>query len=128
MTRFYCEYKDLLRGALKTVPMVAFTLDGWTSPFQTSFLAITAHWIDDNWVQQDVTLGFEQLKGSHTGEVLMKTFVDVIEQFNLQKKIMAITSDNGSNVLKLCKELEEYTRRNPKEWYVQQSPWQQYCF
>jgi hypothetical protein len=96
--------------------MVAFTLDGWTSPFRTSFLAVTAHWINDDWIQQDVTLGFEHLKGPHTGEALMEAFVKVIEQFNLQRKVMSITSDNGSNVLKLTKDFESFTRQRSNEW------------
>ena len=96
--------------------MVAFTLDGWTSPFQTSFLAITAHWINEDWIQQDVTIGFEHLKGAHTGEALLEAFLKTVRQFNLQRKIMSITSDNGSNVLKLAKALESHTRRHPNEW------------
>ena len=120
MSRLYQEHKDLLRDDLALVPMVSFTLDGWTSPFQTSFLGITAHWINDNWVQQDITLGFELLKGSHTGEVLMDAFVKVVKQFNLQQKVMSITSDNGSNVLKLTTEFEKYTHKHPNEWYAHQ--------
>ena len=116
VSKLYKEYMDLLRDDLATVPMVAFTLDGWTSPFQTSFLAVTAHWIDDNWVQQDVTLGFECLKGSHSGEALMETFVKVVERFNLQQKVMSITSDNGSNVLKLTTEFETYMHQHLDEW------------
>src|SRR5579871_2331910 len=97
----HAEYEDLIRDDLATVPKVAFTLDGWTSPFQSSFLAVTVHWINDNWEQQDVILGFEHLKGSHTGEALMLAFVRVVEHFHLQRKVLSITSDNGSNVLKL---------------------------
>lgn len=96
--------------------MVAFTLDGWTSPFKTSFLAITGHWINENWVQEDVTLGFEHLKGKHTGEVLMEAFVKVVERFNLQKKVMSITSDNGSNLLKLTTNFEAFTHDHPNDW------------
>lgn len=96
--------------------MVAFTLDGWTSPFQMSFLAITAHWINDDWEQEDITIGFEQLKGPHTGEALMDAFIIVVERFNLQRKVMSITSDNGSNVLKLTSLFEDYTRQNHNAW------------
>ena len=116
MSKLYLEYEQAIRDHLATVPMVAFTLDGWTSPFQASFLAVTAHWIDDNWEQKDVTLGFEHLKGSHTGEALMQAFIKVVERFNLQQKIISITSDNGSNVLKLTTDLENYTREHPNEW------------
>lgn len=96
--------------------MVAFTIDGWTSPFQTSFLAVTARWINNDSVQQDVTLGFEHQKGSHTGEALLEAFLKVIERFNLQQKVMSITSGNGSNVLKLAKDFETYTCKHPYEW------------
>jgi hypothetical protein len=110
------EYEDRIRDNLAAVPKVAFTLDGWTSPFQLSFLAVTGHWIDDDWKQQDVTLGFEQLKGNHTGEALMQAFIYVIRRFHLQWKIMSITSDNGSNVLKMMTTLEAYTLAHPEEW------------
>lgn len=116
MSKQHEEYEELLRGKLATVPMVAFTLDGWTNPFQSSFLAVTAHWIDDNWTQQDVTLGFEHLKGSHTGEALMQAFIKVVERFDLRQKVMSITSDNGSNVLKFMTDFEAYTREHSNEW------------
>lgn len=118
MSKLHLEYEEHLHDHLATVPMVAFTLDGWTSPYQTSFLAVTAHWINDNWVQQDVTLGFEHLTGSHTGKALMHAFIKVVERFNLQQKVLSITSDNGSNVLKLTTDFEEYTQEHPNEWYA----------
>jgi hypothetical protein len=96
--------------------MVAFTLDGWTSPFQTSFLAITAHWINEDWEPVDITLGFEKLTGKHTGEALLDAFIAVVERFNLQRKVMSITSDNGSNVLKLTSLFEDYTRLHFDKW------------
>jgi len=96
--------------------MVAFTLDGWTSPFQTSFLAITAHWIDEDWEPVDITLGFEKLTGAHTGEALLAVFIAVIERFKLQRKVISITSDNGSNVLKLTSLFQKHTRENLGDW------------
>jgi len=116
MTREYQQYKDRLKADLLTIPMVSFTLDGWTSPFQKSFLAVTAHWIDDDWQMQDVLLGFEHIEGSHTSDVLMQGFINVVKSFDLQRKVMSITSDNGSNVLKLTTDFESFTRQNSLEW------------
>lgn len=107
---------EQLRAELAGVPMVSFTLDGWTSPTGTSFLAVTAHWVDQHWNLQDVTLGFERLIGSHNAKVLLQAFVNVVERFGLQRKIMAITTDNGSNVLKMVKDLEKYTKKHPELW------------
>ncbi|KAF9399400.1 hypothetical protein BGZ94_005737, partial [Podila epigama] len=92
LSRSFRENMDKLRAEFEGVPRGSFTLDGWTSPFQTSFLGITAHWLSDDWELKDVTIGFEHLKRAHTAEVL-----------------------NGSNVLKLAKAFEAHTRAN-LEW------------
>ena len=98
------------------VPKIAFTLDGWTSPSQTSFLAVTAHFVDEKWELQDITLGFEYLTGKHTGKTLILAFIRVVERFGLERKVHSITSDNGANVIKLTRDLEEYTHAHPDEW------------
>jgi hypothetical protein len=98
------------------VPKIAFTLDGWTSPFQDAFLGVTAHWIDHSWQQKEIILGFEPMNVSHTAEALLQTFIIVVERYGLQKKVMTITTDNASNVLKMMKLLEEHTRKNSSEW------------
>ncbi|KAF9094757.1 hypothetical protein BGX27_001376, partial [Mortierella sp. AM989] len=59
VSKSHMEYEELIRQELTAVPMVAFTLDGWTSPFKSSFLVITGHWVDDNWALQDVTLALK---------------------------------------------------------------------
>ncbi|KAF9913821.1 hypothetical protein FBU30_003023, partial [Linnemannia zychae] len=40
----------------------------------------------------------------------------VVERFGLQKKLMAITTDNGSNVLKMIRLLGDHTKKNISEW------------
>ncbi|KAG0334101.1 hypothetical protein BG005_004970, partial [Podila minutissima] len=55
------------------------------------------------------------IRGSHTGKLLMETFVSVVRRFGLQRKILSITSDNGSNVKKLLKDLAKFTSQNKDE-------------
>ena len=91
-------------------------MDGWTSRFQDSFVGITAHWISETWEYKEVLLGFEHLTGSHTGEALKDCFVQVMERYGLQRKILAITTDNASNVTSMMQCLETHTLNNPQEW------------
>lgn len=95
---------------------MSFTLDGWRSPYGKKFLAVTGHWYDSDWQLQDVLLGFEHLEGSQTGDALKDAFVQVVKRYGLERKILAITSDNGSNVLKMAKALETHTRNDPDTW------------
>jgi hypothetical protein len=79
-------------------------------------LAVTGHWIDDHWDLQELTLGFEKITGRHTAEALLQAFINVVERFYLQCKVMAITTDNGSNVLRLARLLELHTYGHQQKW------------
>jgi hypothetical protein len=76
---------------------------------------VTAHYLDENWQLQDLILGFEHLTGKHTGKALMQAFVRVVERFQLEKKIISITTDSGSNIQRMGKELEAYTAAHPNK-------------
>jgi hypothetical protein len=39
-----------------------------------SFLGITCHWIDDNWMLQQVLIDFIQLSGPHSGDNICEEF------------------------------------------------------
>ena len=95
---------------------MAFTLDGWSSPYGSAFLGVTVHYLDENWQLQDLTVGFEHLTGKHTGQALMLTFVRVVERFQLERKIISITTDSGSNIRRIGKELEAYTAARSNKW------------
>ena len=49
---------------------VTIASDGWTSRAGDTYLGITYHYIDANWVLRSVTVDVEKLDGSTTGEEL----------------------------------------------------------
>lgn len=108
--------EDQVRGLFNNVEKVALTVDGWTGRFGGSFFAITAHWIGDDWTHKEMAIGFENIVGSHTSQILLTTFVEVIRRFQLQKKVLSITSDNASNMLRMAKDLAAFTVQNSEEW------------
>lgn len=87
-------------------------MDGWTSPFQDDFIGVTVHWIDSDWKQRELVIGFEPLTGSHSGENLCLAFVKVLEHFDLGKKLHTVTTDNASNMTKMVSELHSHARAN----------------
>ena len=46
---------------------ISFTIDGWTSSNNISFLGITAHLITDKWKLKSFLLDFVKLDGPHLG-------------------------------------------------------------
>src|SRR5215212_7426424 len=70
---------------LKKIPgKFSFTMDAWTSPSIKSFLAITVHFIDNNWQLQHLLVDFTQIFSSHTGENIKDAFVAELENLLLQ--------------------------------------------
>ena len=110
------DLEEGVRQVFQNVPKVAFTIDGWTSKYQNAFVGVTAHWIDALWQQREVLLGFEPIKGRHTGQAYMNVFVSVVERFHLEQKVLSITSDNASNMIKMMELLQEYTEAEGCKW------------
>jgi hypothetical protein len=78
---------------------VALTTDIWSSLKFESFLGITIHFIDENWVLRHFTLDIFRFKGSHTGQAIANEIYKVLVEFGLETKTIAITTDNGSNMV-----------------------------
>ena len=88
---FYISDMEKMQNFLKEVPgKFSFTIDTWTSPTMKSFLAITAHFIDENWKIQNIIVDFVQIFGSHTGENIKDAFVAGLENLSLQNKVSFI--------------------------------------
>ncbi|CAG8810889.1 18398_t:CDS:2, partial [Racocetra persica] len=76
---------------------ISFAIDVWTLPNAYSFLAITAHWITNNWELKNILIDFIDLMGPHSGENLCNAFVRCCRELGILTKMFAITSDNATN-------------------------------
>ncbi|CAG8523104.1 28671_t:CDS:1, partial [Gigaspora margarita] len=86
---------------------VALTADFWTSLKMENFLAITIHFIDENWNLQHFVLDIFQFKGSHTGESIANKVYSLLEEFKIETKVIALTTDNGSNMISAANFLQD---------------------
>jgi len=85
---------------------VNLALDGWTSPNKIAFLAIKAHWISKVWQLKEALIGFEEVTGKHDGENFAKIVTACLEQYDITKKILSVTTDNAGNNLTMTRSLE----------------------
>ncbi|CAG8838758.1 8231_t:CDS:2, partial [Gigaspora margarita] len=85
-------------------------LDLWMSPNNKGFIAITAHYIDDNWALQEVIIDFGLMSRKHNGTNIVNGFFKVLENYDITSKILAITLDNAANNNILVQELETKLR------------------
>lgn len=67
-------------------------------------LGVTCHWIDKkNFSRESVLLACTHLKGRHTYDVLASALYKIHAMYKIQNKIVANTTDSGSNFVKAFK-------------------------
>lgn len=91
-------YADMLTAAnnlLASADYVTLTADIWTSRTTHAYMAITAHFIDNDWTMQTVLMGCVSISGAHTAARIRDELVKVF--FLLYNNIYA-SINTQSNV------------------------------
>jgi hypothetical protein len=77
---------------------ISFTMDIWTDFNMKAYMAVTAHWLHQLFLQQSGRLqskinlrsdliGFVHIPGTHTGERLSEVFLYIIDRLGISKKV-----------------------------------------
>ena len=105
---FYEQQKEVVKQMFNEFPnKVSLTTDAWTSTTTNQgYLGVTAHWIDQDWKMKKILLDFIPLHESHTGLFLADKIIVMLEEFSLGSKLLALTTDNGSNMITLAENLK----------------------
>ncbi|GJZ48775.1 zinc finger BED domain-containing protein RICESLEEPER 2-like protein [Tanacetum coccineum] len=91
----YQEEKNKLRETLqKNIGRVSLTTDGWTSGKKKSYMALTAHFIDNEWNLVKKVLNFRKLDG-HRGINIGKKVESCLNEWGFDN-VLSISVDNAS--------------------------------
>lgn len=77
------KIKILLNVSPKSPGLISFSHDEWTSKFFLPFMAVRAHWINNDWKYCEKLIDFALLDGQHTGSNLFLLFEKSLEQIRL---------------------------------------------
>ena len=69
-----------------------------------SYIAVTSHFVDENFKIKSVLLECSILAGSHTSYNLAQELQRIVTAFNLRDKITLAVSDNAANIKKTSME------------------------
>ncbi|GJV52109.1 zinc finger BED domain-containing protein RICESLEEPER 2-like protein [Tanacetum coccineum] len=90
------ESKRLRHELLSCPSRICLTSDAWTSIVTDSYLSLTAHYVDKNWVLQKRVLNFSFFPPPHTGIALAEKISCLVKSWGIEKKLFTITLDNAS--------------------------------
>ncbi|KAL7135289.1 hypothetical protein ABFS83_11G083600 [Erythranthe nasuta] len=93
----YEREKEKLREMLESVcSRMCLTSDLWSSIVSNGYMAVTAHYIDNNWVLQKGLLIFRHLPPPHDGQSVGEKLISFLQEWGIERKIFTLTFDNAS--------------------------------
>lgn len=95
----YDKVRREIAESLSNAQRVAITVDGWTSCATDSYVTVTAHYIDDEWVLQNYVLQTRVFNEAHTGNNLAVLLQNVCREWNINIKDTALVTDNAKNMM-----------------------------
>jgi hypothetical protein len=88
--------KNKLKTLLSGVDRVNITTDMWTSSQRVSYMVVTCHFVDSNWVLQKRILNFCNVPPPHSGVVIADALRETFNDWGIMRKVFTITVDNAS--------------------------------
>jgi zinc finger BED domain-containing protein 1 (E3 SUMO-protein ligase ZBED1) len=108
----YQRMREVLFNEVKS-QMVSITTDGAVLTNGHPYVAVTGHYITDNWQLRDVVLSVERADGKHDGEAVRDLLDTVQESWGIQGRTFAAVTDNGANFVRgvrIWEKIEERLR------------------
>jgi hypothetical protein len=93
------KIKTLIQPENAGFPL-AFTTDCWSGTTE-SLMSLTCHFITNEWERKQVVLNTTVMEGSHTGQYIKDKFLEMIEEWHIDKeRIALVLRDSGANMMK----------------------------
>ena len=101
----YYKYREELRSTLVNVKSIVLTVDIWTKN-KTSFLCLTGHIFNKRFETFPLVLEFHHFFGPHQADNIKRYIIYEITQLHIEQKVLAIVSDNGSDIRKAINDVK----------------------
>ncbi|GAA0176888.1 hypothetical protein LIER_42115 [Lithospermum erythrorhizon] len=86
-----------MKAMMSKVRIIELTTDLWWSGEQKlGYMMVTGHFIDAKWVIHKRVLDFVNVPPPHTGEVLARHLIKVMDDWGIKDRVVSITVDNVS--------------------------------
>ncbi|KAM3561808.1 hypothetical protein ARSEF4850_003041 [Beauveria asiatica] len=97
MKDVYHVKKSVVRQELShALTKIHLGFDLWTSPNRHAIMAVTAHFLDRQGSHQTRLLALHRQLGSHSGENLAYTLLEVVSEWGIEAQVGVVVSDNAA--------------------------------
>ena len=94
-----------LRKELDEADAIYITLDLWSNKRRDSFIGITAHLVDATFDYKSFVLACDLFEERHSGDHIAEKYQEIMDKFNIAKKVKKVVADNASNITRAFEEV-----------------------
>ncbi|XP_050521556.1 E3 SUMO-protein ligase ZBED1-like [Daktulosphaira vitifoliae] len=91
--------EDKIKNELQNVKRVVCTTDGWSSMAQNSYISLTAHIIDNQWLSKSFTLATKEMTERYTAVNLAEKLICIFDDWEINGKVTTVITDNAKNIV-----------------------------
>ncbi|CAG9834747.1 unnamed protein product [Diabrotica balteata] len=108
LQKCYIKTEQIIRSqVVKEVENICITTDLRTSEVTKSYIALTEQYLTENFEFKTVLLGCCHFSGNHNSENIAFGISEIINQWDLKRKVNFAVTDNASNMVKAVKDVLE---------------------
>jgi hypothetical protein len=104
--QFELDRQQLAKELATSCQTIAVSLDGWTSNNDVSILGVIGHWLTEDFEYKEALLEYAEIEGPKSGENMGAIVLQLLDELDLERKLLSITADNASNNETLMDEVE----------------------
>lgn len=94
----YDEVVQKVKNLLENSEYLTITTDTWTSTAVENYLAITVHYLNDEWKLISILLDCCHFPDQHTAENLRNQLLNTLQEWNISEKVHTAVTDNARNI------------------------------
>ena len=95
----YQECAESLLHVIEDIESCSLTTDFWTSRANESFITVSCHFIDQEWVLKSYILCTHRVTGSHNAVKIASELQNIASKWKITEKISCIVTDNAANMV-----------------------------
>src|SRR5579859_4485821 len=83
----------------------SLTMDMWTSITSLGILAITIHFVNENWQFDHFVLDVLYIPAPHNSLIIQETIIRILSELNIANRLIGITTDNKAKMIAATKQI-----------------------
>jgi hypothetical protein len=107
LSKFKTGRKEIFNYLQQSTSKISLTMDMWTSISALGILAVTAHFINDNWQFEHFVLDVLYIPSPHDAPAIKDTVLEIVNEFQVANRLIAITSDNEAKMIAATRQIGE---------------------